>query len=109
MPSAFARIELEASSLATNYRSAAHRAVAARELAEVDIKELEKGGTSRSKIAICICQVGIAMAALQTDSARTAAADALRSLVSAMRTEPRAARGAADAAAAPRLPYWIGR
>lgn len=105
MSSTLDRILLEAAAAAINFESPAHRAMAARELSNIDIGDLHDVGPNRAKLAIAICQVAVVLAVLENHLARASAAEALRLLIAAVRREPPPMRAARPA----QYPYWIKR
>jgi len=107
MTDAIDHLLFEGSSIAANYASAPHRLAAAKEAAAVDVEDLAMSDQARAYLAVAVKNCVIALALVATDDARALTADALRSLVAAARSRPRAVHAVPSRTEHRR--YWIER
>lgn len=101
------RILLEAGAAAANFRSAPHRAAAAREIAQIDIEDLARGTPAKAHLAIALRESVIGMASMDCDTARGATAEGIRSLIKALRSAPTREPHTGESPQATPAPYWI--
>jgi hypothetical protein len=100
------KVLLEAAALARNFQSPEFRKTAARELAAIDL-DVGREDQARGYFLFAVRSAALGLAAMNSDDARPAAADALMSLVRVARLNQPQSPG--RRVESERSPYWVDR